>query len=73
MTVPKDMEGRPIRSARKWVKFLMIMIILVAGLAFGLWFFFISDSNSADKNNGVLLPANCYSVNGKQTCPLPIP
>jgi hypothetical protein len=71
MTVPKDTDSRSIRFLAKWVKFLMIMIILVAGLAFGLWYFFLSGSDNAIKNNGPLLPSNCYSVNGKQTCVTP--
>jgi len=48
---------------------LAIIIVLVAGLTFGLWFFFISDSNNAAENSDIYLPPNCYSVNGKQTCP----
>jgi hypothetical protein len=48
---------------------LAIIIVLVAGLTFGLWFFFISDSNNAAENSDIYLPPNCYSVNGKQICP----
>ena len=71
MTVPKDTDSRSIRFLAKWVKFLMIMIILVAGLAFGLWYFFLSGSHNAINNKGAVLPSNCYSVNGKQTCVTP--
>ena len=71
MTIPEDTKSKSIRFAAKWVKFLMIIIILVAGLSFGLWYFFLSGSDNAIKNNGPLLPSNCYSVNGKQTCVTP--
>ena len=71
MTVPKDINSKSLKSVGTWVKFLIIMIILVAGLAFGLWYFFLSGSNNAIKNNGAILPSNCYSVNGKETCVTP--
>jgi hypothetical protein len=71
MTVPKDINSKSVKSVGKWVKFLIIMIILVAGLAFGLWYFFLSGSNNAIRNNGAILPSNCYSVNGKETCVTP--
>jgi len=71
MAVPEDTNSRSIRFAAKWVKFLMLMIILVAGLSFGLWYFFLSGSHNVIKNNGAVLPSNCYSVNGKQTCVTP--
>jgi len=48
---------------------LATIIVLVAGVTFGLWFFFISDSNNGTENSDIYLPPNCYSVNGKQTCP----
>jgi len=71
MTIPEDTKINSIRFSAKWVKFLMIIIILVAGLSFGLWYFFLSGSDNAIKNNGAVLPSNCYSVNGKQTCVTP--
>ena len=71
MAVPEDTNSRSIRFAAKWVKFLMLMIILVAGLSFGLWYFFLSGSHNAINNKGAVLPSNCYSVNGKQTCVTP--
>jgi len=71
MTIPEDTKSNSIRFSAKWVKFLMIIIILVAGLSFGLWYFFLSGSDNAIKNNGAVLPSNCYSVNGKQTCVTP--
>jgi len=71
MTIPEDTKSNSIRFSAKWVKFLMIIIILVAGLSFGLWYFFLSGSNNAIRNNGAILPSNCYSVNGKETCVTP--
>ncbi|HKX20770.1 MAG TPA: hypothetical protein VJM74_03765 [Nitrososphaeraceae archaeon] len=71
MAIPEDTNSTSIRSAAKWLKFLMIMIILVGGLSLGLWYFFLSSSHTAIKNNGAVLPSNCYSVNGKQTCVTP--
>jgi hypothetical protein len=48
---------------------LAIIIVVVAGFVFGVWFFSISESDSAIQNSENYLPPNCYSVNGKQTCP----
>jgi hypothetical protein len=70
MTFPKDVDNSNAQSrffSRRLI--LAIIIVLVAGLTFGLWFFFISDSNDAAENSNIYLPPNCYSVNGKQTCP----
>ena len=71
MAVPEDTNSRSISFAAKRVKFLILMIVLVAGLSFGLWYFFLSGSNNAIRNNGAILPSNCYSVNGKETCVTP--
>ena len=71
MAVPEDTDSRSISFAAKWVKFLILMIVLVAGLSFGLWYFFLSGSHNAINNKGAVLPSNCYSVNGKQTCVTP--
>ncbi len=71
MAVPEDTNSRSISFAAKWVKFLILMIVLVAGLSFGLWYFFLSGSHNAINNKGAVLPSNCYSVNGKQTCVTP--
>ena len=70
MTFPKDVDNSNAPSrlfSRRLI--LAIIIVLVAGLTFGLWFFFISDSNDATENSNIYLPPNCYSVNGKQICP----
>ena len=67
MTIPEDVNNRSTRFFGKR-KLLTITIILVAGLAFGLWYFFIYGSQIAPQNSDVYLPPNCYSVNGKQTC-----
>ena len=48
---------------------LAIIIVLVARLTFGLRFFFISDSDNAVENSDIFLLPNCYSINGRQTCP----
>ncbi|TLX86306.1 MAG: hypothetical protein E6L04_03660 [Thaumarchaeota archaeon] len=69
MTFPEDVDNSNAPSrffGRRLI--LAIIIVLVAGLTFGLWFF-ISDSNNAAENTDIYLPPNCYSVNGKQTCP----
>ena len=69
MTLPEDVDNSNAPSrffGRRLI--LAIIIVLVAGLTFGLWFF-ISDSNNAAENSDIYLPPNCYSVNGKQTCP----
>ena len=69
MTFPEDVDNSNAPSrffGRRLI--LAIIIVLVAGLTFGLWFF-ISDSNNAAENSDIYLPPNCYSVNGKQTCP----
>jgi len=71
MAVPEDTNSRSISFAAKRVKFLILMIVLVAGLSFGLWYFFLSGSHNAINNKGAVLPSNCYSVNGKQTCVTP--
>jgi hypothetical protein len=70
MTFPEDVDhsNAPSRFfGRRLI--LATLIVLVAGLTFGVWFFFISDSNNAAENSDIYLPPNCYSVNGKQTCP----
>jgi hypothetical protein len=50
---------------------LAIIMVLAAGLAFGLWFFFIYDSHDAVEKSENYLPPNCYSINAKQICPKP--
>jgi len=47
---------------------LSMIIVVVAGFVFGVWFFSISESDNAIQNTENYLPPNCYSVNGKQTC-----
>jgi hypothetical protein len=70
MTFPEDVDNSnaPSRFFGRGL-ILAIIIVLVAGLTFGLLVFFISDSNNAAENSDIYLPPNCYSVNGKQTCP----
>jgi hypothetical protein len=50
---------------------LAIIIVLVSGLTFGLWFFFISNSDNAIDTSENFLPPNCYSINGREICPSP--
>jgi len=70
MTIPEDVNNRSARFFGKRI-LLVIIIFLIAGLAFGLWYFFVFNSNNVIKNTDVYLPPNCYSVNGKQTCAPP--
>ena len=70
MTFPDDVDNSNAPSrffGRRLI--LVIIVVLVAGLTFGLWFFFISDSDKAVQNSDIYLAPNCYSVNGKQTYP----
>lgn len=67
LTIPEDVNNRS-RFFGNRILLTIIIIILVAGLAFGLWYFFIYGSQIAPQNSDVYLPPNCYSVNGKQTC-----
>jgi hypothetical protein len=50
-------------------KLLFILIISAAGITFAIWFFFISGADKASEDVKTVLPPNCYSINGKQTCP----
>jgi hypothetical protein len=70
MNFPEDVDNSNAPSrffGRRLI--LATIIVLVAGVTFGLWFFFISDSNNAGENSDIHLPPICYSVNGKQICP----
>jgi hypothetical protein len=46
-----------------------IMIVLVATLAVGVWFFSISSLGLGIGNTEKYLPPDCYSINGNQICP----
>jgi hypothetical protein len=71
MTSHKDDNSKPSSGflGRRFI--LAVFIVLIAGVAFGVWFFFISDSDNGIEDNGNFLPPNCYSINGKQTCSKP--
>jgi hypothetical protein len=72
VTFPEDVDKSNPSSrfvSRKLI--LVTIIVLVAGITFGVWFFFISDSDNAIDTSDNFLPPNCYSVNGKQICPSP--
>jgi len=58
-------------STRFFGRRLIIIIIIVAvvPITFAVWFFFISDADNAFEDTKNVLPPNCYSINGKQTCP----
>jgi hypothetical protein len=47
----------------------IIIIVLVATLAVGVWFFSISSLGLGIGNTEKYLPPNCYSINGNQICP----
>ena len=47
-----------------------IIIVLVATLAIGLWFFSVSSSGFSVGITEKYLPPNCYSINGNQICPI---
>jgi len=70
------MSFREVDNSNRSTKFLskkmmlVIIIVVVAGFVFGVWFFSISESDNAIQNSENYLPPNCYSVNGKQTCPI---
>jgi hypothetical protein len=72
VTYPEDVD-KANRSSRFVSRKLILVtiIVLVAGITFGVWFFFISDSDNAIDTSDNFLPPNCYSVNGKQICPSP--
>lgn len=74
VTFPEDVD-KSNRSFRFLNRKLIVAIIIVAaaGITFGIWFFFISDSDNAIDTSDNFLPPNCYSVNGKQICPSPKP
>jgi hypothetical protein len=72
VTFPEDVDKSNPSSrfvSRKLI--LVTIIVLVAGITFGVWFFFISDSDNAIDTGDNFLPPNCYSLNGKQICPSP--
>jgi flagellar basal body-associated protein FliL len=48
---------------------IIIIIVAVVPITFAVWFFFISDADNAFEDTKNVLPPNCYSINGKQTCP----
>jgi hypothetical protein len=72
MSFPEDVDNSN-RSSRFYNRKLIlgIIIVAVAGLTFGVWFFFISNSDNAIDTSENFLPPNCYSINGKQICPSP--
>ena len=66
----RDVENSN-RSVRFFEKklFLAIIIVLVAGIAFGAWFVFVFNAQNAEDTKNTVLPPDCYSINGKQICP----
>ena len=69
MTLPKHVQTDQSRWLIGRRLGLVIIIVLVSGIMFGSWFFFISDIGNVFWNNDKYLPPNCYSINGKQICP----
>jgi hypothetical protein len=70
MTLPKYVQNSDQSSRLIGRRLcLAIIILLVSGIIFGSWFFFISDLDNVIWNNDNYLPPNCYLINGKQICP----
>jgi hypothetical protein len=70
MTLPKYVQNSDQSSRLIGRRLgLAIIIVLVSGIIFGSWFFFISDLDNVIWNNDNYLPPNCYSINGKHICP----
>jgi hypothetical protein len=70
MTIAKSVIN-PDQSNRLFARKLIIgiIIVLVATLAVGVWFFSFSSLGLGIGNTGKYLPPNCYSINGNQICP----
>jgi len=70
MTIAKSVIN-PDQSNRIFGRKLIIgiIIVLVATLAVGVWFFSISSLGLGIGNTGKYLPPDCYSINGNQICP----
>lgn len=71
MTPSKDDNSKPSSGFLGRRLILAVIIVLIAGVVFGVWFFFISDSDNEIEDKDSFLPPNCYLINGKQTCPKP--
>jgi hypothetical protein len=71
VTFPEDVD-KSNRSFKFFNRKLILAIIIVAaaGITFGIWFLFTYSDNAIDTSDN-FLPPNCYSINGKQTCPSP--
>jgi hypothetical protein len=68
MAFPRHVQNSNQSSRFRGRRFIVgIIILLLAGLTFGVWFFFIY--SDAIGNNDSFLPPDCYSINGKQICP----
>ena len=72
MSYPEDLDNARSRPSTRTgffrrKLFLALIIVLFVIVIFSIWFFFISESNN------VILPSNCYSINGEQICPTPSP
>jgi len=73
MTAPDDFNSpkAPSKFASKKLRLIIIIIIVaVAVIIFAIWLFSISGAPNPYYDN-VVLPPNCYSLNGKQICPNP--
>jgi hypothetical protein len=70
MTLRKE-NDKSNQSKRFLRKNIILAIIIVAGsgIAFGVWFFLISDAYNSTNDSSNYLPPGCYSINGKQICP----
>ncbi|HKQ22762.1 MAG TPA: hypothetical protein VJS91_12025 [Nitrososphaeraceae archaeon] len=50
-------------------KLLFVIIITITAIAFGVWFFFMSEESNIIESRYDFVPPNCYIINGKQICP----
>lgn len=69
MSFPEDVNSNTSSGffGRKLILAMIIAVVVI--VIFAVWFFFISDTYNATENSDNYVPSNCYSINGKQTCP----
>ena len=70
MTVPQDSKNRATRFFRRKL-FLALILAAFVIVIFSIWYFIIYESGNVIDNKNVILPGNCYSINGHQICPPP--
>ena len=70
MTVPQDSKHRSTRFFRRKL-FLTLIVAAFVIVILSIWYFLIYESGNVIDNKSVILPGNCYSINGQQICPPP--